>query len=131
MSKNFVLVTGNMGSDVELKTLDSNKKVCNFSIAESYATSKKDENGKTIYETRWHNVTAWDGLAQKLADYSFKGQPVQVSGYLDYEEFKTDTKSYKNAKIVANEIELFAKFDYAGRKNSKQQVAAETDNGWT
>jgi Single-strand binding protein family len=39
MAKNFVLITGNLGNDIELKILDNNKRVCNFSIAESYPTS--------------------------------------------------------------------------------------------
>ena len=130
MAKNFVLITGNLGNDIELKILDNNKKVCNFSIAESYPTSKKDENRKTIYETRWHQITAWDGLAQKMSDFAIKGQPIQASGYLDYDEFKKDNKDYRTAKIVASEVELYAKFDYSERKNSKEQVAEIDNRNW-
>jgi single-strand DNA-binding protein len=130
MSRNFVLVTGNLGNEIELKVFDNNKKVCNFSIAESYPTSKKDGNGKTIYETRWHQITAWDGLAQKMSDYAVKGQPIQASGYLDYDEFKKDNKDYRTAKIVANEVELYAKFDYLDRRNSKEQKAPIDEINW-
>ena len=130
MSRNFVLVTGNLGSEVVMKVLENGKKVCNFSIAESYSTGKKDEHGKTIYDTRWHQVTAWDVLANKMNEYSIKGMPVQVSGYLDYEEFKTDSKEYKMAKIVANEIELFGKLNYSERKNLKDIAVTIDDINW-
>jgi single-strand DNA-binding protein len=100
MSKNFVLVTGNLGNDIELKVFDNNKRVCNFSIAESYPTSKKDKNGNTIYETRWHQITAWDGLAQKMSDYAVKRQPIQASGYLDYDEFKKITRTTKRQRSL-------------------------------
>lgn len=130
MSRNFVLVTGNLGNDVELKVLEGNKKVCNFSIAESYPTSKKDANGKTVYETRWHQITAWDGLADKMAEYSIKGQPLQVSGYLDYDEFKTDNKNYKTAKIVANDIQLYSIFNYSGKTKTKEQMSNLNSENW-
>lgn len=130
MSRNFVSVTGNLGSDVELTVLENNKKVCNFSIAESYPTSKKDENGKTVYATRWHHITAWDGLAHKMAEYSIKGQPVQVSGYLDYDEYKKDNKDYRTAKIVANDIDLFCAFNYVGKTKSNEQDKKPANAEW-
>ena len=99
-----------------MKVLENGKKVCNFSNAESYPTSKKDEHGKKVYETRWHHVTAWDSLASKMDEYSVKGMPVQVSGYLDYDEFKKDNKEYKNAKIVANDIQLYGILHYSGKE---------------
>lgn len=127
---NVFLVDGNLGNDIELKTTEGGKKVCNFSIAESFRTSKKDENGKAIYDTRWHNVTAWDGLAQKMADFAVKGQPLIVRGYVDYDEYKKDNKDYKTVNIVADDINLYSRFDYAERKKSNERKAPASEPQW-
>ncbi len=132
MFRNLVLVTGNLGHDVVLKVLESGRKVCNFSIAESYPTSTRDEQGKILYDTRWHQVTAWDSVASKMDEYSVKGMHVQVSGYLDYDEFKTVNKEYNNAKIVANDIQLFD-FVNQSRKskiNNELENKVMHDFGW-
>jgi single-strand DNA-binding protein len=117
MIKNSVQLIGNLGNDIELKTLDNGKKVCNFSIAESFPTSKKDDDGKTVYETRWHKITVWDGLATKMEKYAIKGKPLIIIGFLDYDEYKSNDKDYKTAKIIAQDVELFMPFDYSLKKN--------------
>lgn len=130
MSRNIIIINGNLGNDVEIKSIGEDKKVCNFSIAESVPTSKKDETGKTIYKTKWHNVTAWGFLAQKMADASIKGQPVVVSGTLDYEEEKIGERTIKHAKITAESIDLYAIFNLNAAKESKNPTNIIPEEAW-
>jgi len=130
MSKNITIVSGNLGNDVEVKVVGEDKRVCNFSIAESVPTSKKDDHGKTIYKTRWHNVTAWGVLAQKMADVSIKGQPIVVSGTLEYDEEKVGDRTIKHAKIVAENIDLYAIFNTAAAKEAKNPSRKNAEEAW-
>ncbi|NUM42607.1 MAG: single-stranded DNA-binding protein [Leptospiraceae bacterium] len=79
---------------------------CNFSIAESYPTSKKDEKNETVYDTRWHDITAWEGVAKKLEKYSKKGSLITISGRLEYDTYEKDGVNIKRAKIIADNAEI-------------------------
>lgn len=130
MSRNVIFINGNLGNDVEIKSIGEDKKVCNFSIAESVPTSKKDENGKIIYKTRWHNVVAWGYLAQKMADFSIKGLPVVVSGSLEYDEEKIGDRTVKHAKVIAETIDLYAIFNTTVAKESKNTNHVIPEEAW-
>lgn len=108
MAKNLVVLSGLLGKEIELKELENGKTVCNFSIAESYPTSKKDEKDKTIYETRWHEVTAWEGLAKMLFRNAKKGSVISLSGRLDYDNYSKDGVEVKKAKIIAESADVYS-----------------------
>lgn len=59
---------------------NENIKVCNFNVAENIATSKKDQQGKTIYRTEYHRVTLWRKQAEVLAPYLKQGKRIFVEG---------------------------------------------------
>ena len=64
MSVNKVILVGNVGKDPEVRYLDKNVAVANFSLA----TTEKGytmQNGTQVPErTEWHNIVAWRGLAE-------------------------------------------------------------------
>jgi single-strand DNA-binding protein len=90
--KNKVQLIGNVGNNVEVKTIESGKKLVKFSIAtnESY----KNNTGEKVTETTWHNVVAWGKVAEIAEKYLQKGTEVAVEGklinktYLDKEGIK-------------------------------------------
>jgi len=59
---NKVILIGNLGSDPEVRHLESGAAVAKFSIAtnERY----KDKTGETKTVTEWHDIIAWRGLAE-------------------------------------------------------------------
>ena len=59
--KNKVQLIGNVGNAPEIKTLESGKKVANFSLAtnEFYKNSK----GEKEQNTQWHSIVAWGKVA--------------------------------------------------------------------
>ena len=103
--RNRVQLIGNLGQDPEIKTLDSGKKVAHFTLATN-GTFKNSE-GQKIEETVWHNIVAWNGLAETASKYLQKGKEVAVDGrivYRSYEDKKGVTKYI--TEIVLNEILL-------------------------
>jgi len=82
---NKVILVGNLGKDPELRTLESGRKVANFSLAttETY----KDKNGERVDQTEWHNIVFWGPIADVIEKYLKKGSQVYIEG-------KIRTRSY-------------------------------------
>jgi single-strand DNA-binding protein len=99
------MLIGNLGQDPEIKTLDSGKKVAHFTIATNDAYKAND--GTKVEETAWHNIVAWNGLAERAAKFLKKGREVAVEGrilYRNYEDKQGVTKYV--TEIILNEILL-------------------------
>lgn len=106
--KNEVRLVGNLGTEPEIRNLESGKKFCRFSLAtnESYKNSK----GEKVEQTEWHNVIAWESTAAFIEKYVKKGMQVLILGKLcsrSYED-KGGIKHYIT-EIKINEILLLTK----------------------
>ena len=103
--RNRVLLIGNLGQDPEIKNLENGKKVAHFTIATNDAF--KSSEGQKVEETTWHNIVAWNGLAETAAKFLKKGKEVAIDGrlvYRSYEDKKGVTKYI--TEIVMNEMLL-------------------------
>ncbi len=101
--RNRVHLIGHLGQDPEIKTLESGKKVANFTIATN--DSFKNNEGQKVEETTWHNIVAWNGLAERAARYLKKGKEVAIEGrivYKSYEDKKGMTRYV--TEIVLNDM---------------------------
>lgn len=103
--RNSVRLIGNLGQDPDTKTLESGKKVTHFTLAtdESY----KNAEGQKVNEATWHNIVAWNGLADRAERFLKKGNEVAVEGrlvYRTYEDKKGATRYI--TEVVLNEILL-------------------------
>ena len=101
--KNRVQLIGNLGMDPESKTLDSGKKFVKFTLATS--ESYKNADGKKVEETTWHNIVAWNGLADIAGKYLKKGHQVAIEGKIVYRTYEDKNKVTKYfTEIVANDL---------------------------
>jgi single-strand DNA-binding protein len=103
--RNRVTLIGNLGQDPDIKTLDSGKKVAHFTLATNDVY--KNGEGQKIEETTWHNIVAWNGLAEIAEKYLNKGKEVAVDGklvYRSYEDKKGVTRYI--TEVVLNELLL-------------------------
>jgi single-strand DNA-binding protein len=103
--RNRVNLIGNLGQDPETKTLESGKKVTRFTIATN--DGYKNADGQKVEETTWHNIVAWNGLAEVASRFLKKGKEVAVEGkivYRSYEDKKGVTKNI--TEIVLNDLVL-------------------------
>jgi single-strand DNA-binding protein len=104
--RNRVNLIGNLGQDPEMKTLDSGKKVVHFTLATK--DGYKSTEGQKVEETTWHNIVAWNGLADTASKFLKKGQEVAVEGrivYRSYEDKKNGGTKYIT-EIVLNDLVL-------------------------
>ena len=75
-SLNKCAFIGRLGNDPEKRYLASGAPVTSFSIA----TEKKykDKNGAYQTKTEWHNIVAWNNLAETTHKYLKKGKLVYI-----------------------------------------------------
>lgn len=102
-SLNLVILTGNMGNDPKITTLENDIQVATFSLATSTGGGTNKEGKEIPESTEWHNIVAWRGLA-KLASYIKKGEKVQVIGSIHYREYEKDGQKRSVTDIVATDI---------------------------
>ena len=101
--KNRVQLIGNLGQNPETKTLESGKKVAKFTLATS--ESFKNTEGQKVNETTWHNIVAWNGLADVAGKYLKKGHQVAIEGRIVYRTYEDKNKVTKYiTEIVANDL---------------------------
>lgn len=83
---NSVQLIGNLGKDVELKTLDNGNKMAKVTLAtnEFYKNAK----GEKVQDTQWHNIIAWGKTAEIMSEHAKKGQRIMVQGKLKYSSFE-------------------------------------------
>jgi single-strand DNA-binding protein len=101
--KNRVTLIGNLGQDPETKTTDNGKKFTHFTLATD--DGYKNADGQKVNETTWHNIVAWNGIAEIAGKYLKKGRQVAVEGrivYRTYEDKKGVTKYI--TEIVLNDL---------------------------
>jgi single-strand DNA-binding protein len=103
--RNRVQLIGNLGQDPEVKTLESGKKVTNFTMATN--ESFKTADGTKTEETTWHNIVAWNGLAELSSKYLKKGREVCIEGRISYRTYTDKNGVQKNiTEIVATDLVL-------------------------
>lgn len=103
--KNKVILIGNLGQDPETKTIESGKKVTHFTLAT--VDGYKNAEGQKINETTWHNIVAWNGLADIAGKFLKKGQQVAVEGRIVYRSYEDKNGVTKNiTEIVLNDLVL-------------------------
>lgn len=113
--RNKVMLVGNLGQDPELKTFDGGKKVVNFTLATQ--ENFKNSEGQKVSETTWHNIVAWNGLADVASKYLKKGNQVFVEGkivYRSYEDKKGVTKNVTD--IVLSDLLLLRSAKTPGKE---------------
>jgi single-strand DNA-binding protein len=117
---NRVTLIGNLGQDPETKTTESGKKLVHFTLATKEGF--KNAEGQRVNETTWHNIVAWNGLADIACKFLKKGNEVAVEGrivYRSYEDKKGVTKY--TTEIVLSDLELLRNGNGKGKGNGKDE----------
>lgn len=77
---NKVILCGNVGRDVEIRTTQSGDKVANFPLATS--EKWKDRDGNRQERTEWSRIVVWGKLADVCERYVKKGSKLLIEGQL-------------------------------------------------
>ena len=90
---NTITISGNLTRDPELKFLGSGTAVADLSVA----VNRKDKDGNE--STSFIDVTAWQTLAENVAESLTRGARVIVTGRLEQQTWE-DKDGGKRSKLV-------------------------------
>ena len=108
MSINKVILIGNVGKDPEVRHLESNVSVANFTLATSENYTNK--SGEKVTTTEWHNIVCWRGLATVAENYIHKGSQIYVDGKIRTRSYDAQDGSKRYVtEIYADTIQLLGK----------------------
>ena len=122
-SLNRVQLIGNLGKDPEVKFTPQGTPVAKITIATNERF--KDKNDAWQDRTEWHDVVAWQRLAEIVGEYVRKGSKLYIEGKLQtstWEDKQSGEKKYRT-EIVARDIVLL------GSRDNGQEGRAEMSSG--
>ncbi len=116
---NKAIILGNIGQDPKVNQTQSGKTVARFTVA----TSKKykQQDGSMAENTQWHNIVAWNKLAEIVRDYCHKGSKVYVEGEIESRSYEKDGEVKYITEIVANAVQLLDKKEQSSPNGSYGQ----------
>ena len=125
-----VILIGRLGRDPEMKYTGSGTPFCRFSIATDEGWTDKG-TGERQERTEWHNIVAWDRLAEICNQYLTKGKLIYIEGSLQTREWDDQEGNKKKiTEIRARDMVMLSggAGDSAGG-GQRRAVAAEAPGG--
>lgn len=110
MSVNKVILVGNVGKDPEVRYVDQNTAVANFTLATTDRAYTAANGTQYPERTEWHNIVAWRGLAKIAESYIRKGTSLYIEGKIRSRTWQDQNGNNRYiTEIVADSIELLGK----------------------
>lgn len=104
-SYNKITLIGNLGRDPEVRSISSERKVADFSVAVTDAYT--DRNGQRQEKTEWFRVSFWNQKADVVEKYLKKGNPVYVEGRLSVRTYTDkEGKERYSLEVLGQELTL-------------------------
>ena len=119
-SVNKVILVGNVGEDPEVKYAPSGTALAKFSLATNERF--KDKSGEWQDRAEWHNILAWERLAEIIGEHVHKGSKLYVEGRLQTSSWgdrQTGEKKYRT-EIVARDVVLLGDGNGRGSDHAAQ-----------
>jgi single-strand DNA-binding protein len=122
-SLNRVQLIGNLTRNPELRYTPGGSAVCGFGVATN--RSWTTDQGEKKEDTEFHNILAWNKLAETCSQYLTKGRKVYVEGRLATRSWTgQDGQQRSRTEIVIEEmIMLDSKGAGAGSGDEKRKAA--------
>jgi len=104
-SLNKVMLIGRLGKDPEIRYTPDGSPVANFSLATSEFWT--DKSGTRQERTEWHNIVAWNKLADLSKRYLVKGRQVYIEGRIRTRDWDDkDGNKRRTTEIIVSQMVL-------------------------
>lgn len=121
-SINKVILIGRLGKDPEVKYTPGGAPVAKFSLATDEVF--KDRAGEQQRRTEWHNIVAWNRLAEICGEYLTKGKQVYIEGSIRSRQWEDQSGNKRTSyEIIAREMKMLgSKGDTEGASGPRPVV---------
>lgn len=109
MSVNKVILVGNVGRDPEVRYLEKNVAVANFSLATTERAYTLQNGTQVPERTEWHNIVVWRGLAEMAEKYIRKGAQLYIEGKIQTRSWEKDGIKRYTTEIYAETVQMLGK----------------------
>ena len=112
---NHVLLTGRLVKTLELKYSQTGKALTKFTIAVNREFNRK--------EVDFINCTAWENIAERIAEYLKKDRKIILHGRLRVNNYEQDGEIRWSTEVAVD------RFEFADKINSKIEKSSERFRG--
>jgi single-strand DNA-binding protein len=103
---NRVVLTGNLTSDPDLRSLQSGMSLCKLRVA-CNTRRKNNATGEWEDKPNYFDVTVWGAQGENCARFLSKGRPVAIDGRLEWREWETQEGGKRQAiDIIADSVQF-------------------------
>ena len=113
---NRVVLTGNLTSDPELRSLPSGTSLCKMRVA-CNTRRKNGQTGEWVDKPNYFDVTVWGAQGENCARYLAKGRPVAIDGRLEWREWETEGGGKRQAVDIIAEAVQFLNSGQGGQQS--------------
>ena len=118
---NRITIIGNLTRTPELRTTQSGKNVCTFTVA---------VNRRGGDQADYFRVSAWSALGENCQKYLDKGSKVAVIGSVSVSTYTANNgENRANLEVIASEVE-FLNSKTEGAQTAAKPAAQPTNNGY-
>lgn len=120
-SLNRVQLIGNLTRDPELRYTPTGAAVVSFGLATN--RSWKTDTGEKHDETEFHNIVAWNKLAELCSQFLVKGRKVYVEGRLATRSWTAQDGAQKSRTEIVIDDMILLDSQGAGARKAESAVA--------
>jgi single-strand DNA-binding protein len=119
------MLIGNLTRDPEMRYTPQGAAVCTFGVATN--RSWTTESGEKKEDVEFHNIVAWNKLAEICSQLLKKGRKVYVEGRLSTRSWQGQdgTQKQRTEVVITDMVILDRKMDDAGGEAEIPEVGAE------
>lgn len=118
---NRITIIGNLTRTPELRTTQSGKNVCTFTVA---------VNRRGGDQADYFRVSAWSALGENCQKYLDKGSKVAVIGSVSVSTYTANNgENRANLEVIASEVE-FLNSKTEGAQTAEKTAAQPANNGY-
>jgi single-strand DNA-binding protein len=126
MAVNKVILLGNVGREPDIRRMDDGTVCASFPLATSERGYRKRTGEEVPEKTEWHNIVAWQGVAERIERQVHKGSLVYLEGKLRTRQW-TDPNNVRHyvTEIFVDQFELLKSPTQAPAASDEKPVTDE------
>ena len=123
-----LMIIGNLTKDPELRTTNSGKEVCSFTVAVNRRQTQQQRQNHQQPEADYFRVSAWEERGRVCNQYLSKGKKVCVIGTVTARAYKNkDGEPAASLEVLANEVEFLSP---KGEGQRQQEPQVDQQSGY-